>query len=231
MFKQLSLWFTQNINVKFKAHNGVEIKKILTKFKTTVDAATQTHTVTIGDIQSEEERDILVMVDIPSCGDTSTQEVLEALLTYFNVITSRQEELKTSIHLARPGVVDESTNIVNMKLDLQRNSITTANAIEQAKALGDQSKLEEARNLIKAAMEKLNSSVSKDDKFTKGLVSDLQKTLDGLQDRSAYASYGQHQMNAAAGMHWNQRAAQKNWSPSYETSSRSAQKANFSSKQ
>lgn len=220
----------QNISIKFKPQNGVLIKKILTKFKIIVDEASSTQTVTIGDIQSEEERDILLTVDLPQCEvvGNQQQEVVEAVLSYFNVISSRQEEFKTSVSVARPGVVNESTNKVSFKLDLQRNRITTADAIEAGKKLGDQGKLEDARNVIKAAMEKLNASISKDDKFTKGLVADLQKTLDGLQDRQAYNDYGAQQMNAAAGMHWNQRAAQKTWSPSYETSSRSAQKAYFS---
>jgi len=218
----------QNIQLKFQSRNGVVITKILTKFKTVVDVGTGVHTVTIGDIQSEEERDVLVTLDLPDGGELEQQEVIEAVLSYFNVITSRQEELKTIIRVMRPATVDDGTNKVNFKLDLQRNRISTANAIEAAKKLGDEGKLEEARKTINAAMEKLRASLSKDDKFTQGLLRDLEKTLEGLQDRQSYSSYGQQQMNAAAGMHWNQRAAQKAWSPSYETSSRSAQKANFS---
>lgn len=218
----------QNISIKFKSTQGIPIKKILTKFKTTVEDA-QTQTVTIGDIQSEEERDILLSLDLPALPHALYDTpLLEVTLSYFNVITSQLEESYSVVSISRPSAIDEANNKVNFKLDLQRNRIATAEAMENAKKQGDAGNLTEARATINNAIAKLRASISSSDKFVQGLIHDLEKALEGLQDNSAYVSYGAQQMNTGNQMHWNQRAAQKTWSPSYETSSRSAQKANFS---
>lgn len=55
----------QNIDVSFEATNGVTIKKLKTKFKVTEKTAGQSYTVTVGDIQSEEEKDLLCEISVP----------------------------------------------------------------------------------------------------------------------------------------------------------------------
>lgn len=55
----------QNINVAFEAANGATIKKLKTKFKVTEKTAGTSYTVTVGDIQSEEEKDLLCEISIP----------------------------------------------------------------------------------------------------------------------------------------------------------------------
>ncbi len=54
----------QNIDVAFEATNGVTIKKLKTKFKVTEKVAGKSYTVTVGDIQSEEEKDLLCDISL-----------------------------------------------------------------------------------------------------------------------------------------------------------------------
>lgn len=54
----------QNIDVAFEATNGATIKKLKTKFKVTEKVAGKSYTVTVGDIQSEEEKDLLCEISL-----------------------------------------------------------------------------------------------------------------------------------------------------------------------
>lgn len=76
------------------------MKKIHGKFKTTNND--NVWTVQLGDLQSEEERDILCSLILPSLeGPLDSHLLLQAKLSYFNVVTSkvrrRSSELSTDL--------------------------------------------------------------------------------------------------------------------------------------
>jgi len=216
----------QNISLQLKGINGVTIKKIYTKFKTSSDSA-GVHTVAIGDIQSEEERDILASVELPAGDQSESVPIVEARLGYFNVVASRQDDRVLTISLARPEAVAEGSGKANYKVDLQRNRLTAADAISEAKVLGEQRKFPEARAIVEKAQAVLKASLSKDDKYTVALLGDLQRTLEGLVDNTSFTTGGYQAMNSMAGAHYNQRSAGKNASPAYETSSRLQSKSAY----
>jgi len=212
----------QNISLTLEGINGYQLTKVMTKFKTS--SSNGIFTVQIGDIQSEEERDILFNVktsslDQPKDGDG----IVKATLSYFNVITSRQCEASANLSIHRPATV---LNVnINYKVDLQRNRITAADAITEARQTADKGDMKAGRAIIEAAKVRLQNSLSKEDAFTKALLADLQKTLDGMQDQRSYTTYGNKYMNAMESAHHQQRSAGTTVSPVYETSSRMTSKA------
>ena len=58
--------------------------------------------VAMGDLQSEEERDILLEMKLPAvAADTSAVVILQAKLVYFNVITSNMTSVDCNLSIER----------------------------------------------------------------------------------------------------------------------------------
>jgi len=203
-----------------------KIKQIQTKFKATQEAD-GSHTINIGDIQSEEDRDIVLNIELGPSAETDSQEIASLHLSYFNVISSRQVDLTSKVAIARPVTVVESAVKGNKKIDLAKNRVFTADTIANAKLLGDQKKLQEGRDLVNKAITQLQGSLTASDTYTQGLVDDLKRTLEGLKDVVAYEDHGYQSMSAMSAQHYNQRSAGTMANKSYETSSRMQSKSAY----
>eukprot|EP00029_Vermamoeba_vermiformis_P002675 TRINITY_DN1304_c0_g1_i1.p1 TRINITY_DN1304_c0_g1~~TRINITY_DN1304_c0_g1_i1.p1 ORF type:complete len:554 (+),score=136.71 TRINITY_DN1304_c0_g1_i1:55-1662(+) len=215
----------QNIDVAFEATNGVTIKKLKTKFKVTEKVAGKSYTVTVGDIQSEEEKDLLCEISLSkSDSDVDAQEIVKVKLSYFNVITSQQEEAATTISVKRSA--SDSDRKPNYSIDKQKNRILAADTLQEAKVLGDKSQLDAAREVINKTVQIIKSSISADDSYCKGLVTDLEEALKGLRSHQEYSSYGNQTISGYTSAHYQQRATTK--TASYQTSNRANMKSAYS---
>ena len=64
--------------------------------------------IQLGDLQSEEERDVVLEVTLPATGEEhSDWMVVSAKLTYFNVISSMMEDIQfdLKVHRKQEGIV------------------------------------------------------------------------------------------------------------------------------
>lgn len=109
-------------------------------------------------------------------------------MSYFNVISSQQEEATTTISVKRSD--SDSDRKPNYSIDKQKNRILAADTLQEAKALGDKSQLDAAREVINKTVQVIKSSISADDSYCKGLVTDLEEALKGLRSHQEYSSYG-----------------------------------------
>lgn len=57
----------------------------------------------MGDLQSEEERDIVLELKLPSVPSPLQDTVLRTTLSYFNVITSEFDTVQSELILSRGG--------------------------------------------------------------------------------------------------------------------------------
>ena len=57
----------------------------------------------MGDLQSEEERDIVLELKLPAMTSPQQDMVLKATLSYFNVITSEFDTVQSELTLQRGG--------------------------------------------------------------------------------------------------------------------------------
>jgi uncharacterized protein YegL len=214
----------QNIDVSFEATNGVTIKKLKTKFKVTEKTAGQSYTVTVGDIQSEEEKDLLCEISVPKTeSDVDAQEIVKLKLSYFNVITSQQEEASTTISIKRSAT--DTDHKPSYSIDKQKNRILAADTLQEAKSLGDQNKLDAARDVINKTVQTIKTSISAEDPYCKGLVTDLEEALKGLRSQQEYSSYGNQTISGYTSAHYQQRATTK--TASYQTSNRANMKSAY----
>ena len=57
--------------------------------------------ITMGDLQSEEERDVLLELKLPAVPSPISQEALKGQLKYFNVVTSNLDTVEFSMIFER----------------------------------------------------------------------------------------------------------------------------------
>ena len=59
--------------------------------------------IAMGDLQSEEERDIVLEIKLPAVASPGQYTVLKTTLSYFNVITSEFDTVQSDLILSRGG--------------------------------------------------------------------------------------------------------------------------------
>ena len=59
----------------------------------------------MGDLQSEEERDIVLELKLPALPSPTQDTVLRSTLSYFNVISSELDTIQSDLVLSRGGEV------------------------------------------------------------------------------------------------------------------------------
>eukprot|EP00731_Ephydatia_muelleri_P000926 Em0001g926a len=91
--------------------------------------------VSLGDIQYEERRDIVMNLILPALGASRTECVLKATLSYFNVISSSMQTISCDLVVNR---TDTAPGVPDADLDQQRNRVVAASTLKLAKALADQ---------------------------------------------------------------------------------------------
>jgi len=191
----------QNILIQIQPLNGVIISKITTTYK--YEEVNSIITITIGDIQSEEEKDILFSVKLPQISEPSSSPILFVKLSYFDVIHSTQVDKEITLSLMRD---DSMSPKVNLLVDRQKNRIIAAEAIAKAKALGDASNIDSARQVLTDAMTLLKNSPTGNDEYVKSLLTDLEDCQCSLKDATSYRTRGTQQMANYSSSHTYQRA-------------------------
>ena len=91
--------------------------------------------VELGDLQSEEERDVVMELTLPASGEPVKDcKVVLAKLNYFNVITSMMEEATAEllVHREQAGVQQANASVL-----IQKTRISAVQALKEAKELGE----------------------------------------------------------------------------------------------
>ncbi|KAL9647647.1 hypothetical protein ABK040_015137 [Willaertia magna] len=186
----------QTIKVKLEPNQNVKLKKVFTTFRKQDLEGGVGSEIQIGDIYSEEKKDIVFVLTLPALSSPIEQQQLcKVSLNYFNVIETELQSASFDV------VVDRSTNVVpskqcaNVKLDVQRNRVEAGEALEQGRKLADENKLVEGRKVITDAITKIEQSVSANDEFCQGLILDLKQCLDNMVDHTSYLNVGSKMMN------------------------------------
>ncbi|KAL9653259.1 hypothetical protein ABK040_010966 [Willaertia magna] len=217
----------QQIVLKFKVkHDNVKFKGIINSgYNPQVMIEGKEVHLRLGDLYSEEERDIIFQLELGNeQGGIEKQELLDLTLEYFNVIATELEKKEETVIVCR----SESTRNLNglgfhKEIDKQRNRITSADAISKARELADQNKLTEARNVLEEAIEKIQKSRSSEDTFCQGLIKDLKDCLVEMRSEESYHTVGNKVLNT----HWCSAVQQRSntRSTNYENSHKKALKA------
>jgi len=199
---------SQNISLKLEGVGGVTIKNLVSRIKGADNKSGTSVELNLGDIYSEEERDIMALVLLPPT-DTPHDDFLPAInitMSYFNVLTSSVDTTVATAYIKRP-LNACSDQPINMYIDKQRNRLTAAAAMDLATKINksDTAARVQARNILEVALDTMKKSASAEDKFTQTLMSDVRSCLLELADLSADYSSVQKKMSQKSLSHSRQR--------------------------
>jgi len=168
--------------------------------------------VSVGDIQSEEERCIMFKFDLPKAKENAGQlAYIHIILTYMNTISKRSDTLGTRLVVTRGSRTTER----DVLLDAHHNRIITSKALTKADGLGKHGLMTDAREVLQRVIEEVQGSVSGNNNISKALIADLESTMKGYRNVAVYENWGRHFGQQAGYCHEVQRCANAKIQPQY----------------
>ena len=193
----------QNISLVIELENGCAIKEFTAKNNPKYNEAKTRAEVALGDLQSEETRDVLMELTLPvSTGGAVRYSALS--LSYFNVITAAMETVRMDLTVDRANT--GKPRVSNPTIDKERNRLNITKAIKEARQKANEGKYKEGRDILSACEEKVKASVTAEDPLCKAMLIDLADCMRGMEDEQSYAGYGGQRMANISQNYKNQRA-------------------------
>jgi hypothetical protein len=209
----------QNIKLTIETvDNGVQIKALHSIYKKLQESPTSIQ-VALGDLYSEEQRDIVLEVTVPELrSELDRMELVKFTLSYFDVIETSSEELENSAIIERPAV-ETSERVVNPELDKQRARVESSRALEESRKLAEKGDLEEARNVLRKQQQRnFTSPNNNQDRMVQAINNDMDDLISNMSSPQQYQQQGHHQINSVFSSIQAQRSNKK--SSTFETSSK-----------
>jgi len=222
--------FAQKVRVKFEGLGGVKISRVHTRYNQRRGKDNSSTEIDIPDIQSEEHKDIVLRVSLPTVQTEGRFPVLRVTVVYNNTLSGGEETVVEEISVDRAQEPREEVRPA--RLDLEHNRIVAAEHMETAVKHGDRGDLDIAMASIMNAMKIIQTSPTAKHPTSEGLLKELQESTASLRSQSAYRNGGQQMLSNGNNAHWNQRV-QSTVSPvqqGYTTQSKSIQMQQWSTK-
>ena len=194
----------QNISLVVELENGCAIKEFTAKNNPKYSEDKRKAEVALGDLQSEETRDVLLELTLPPSAAGGCVKYSSLSLSYFNVITAAMETLRVELVIDRAST--GKPRVSNPTIDKERNRLNITKAIKEARQKASDGKFKEGRDILIACEQKVKASVTAEDPLCKAMLIDLADCLRGMQDEQSYAGYGGKRMANISQNYKNQRA-------------------------
>jgi len=191
----------QNVRLTLQAA-GADITKMLSQgYKSSTDVEAGTTTVCLGDIYSEEFKDIVFEVALPE-GEATAQ--VTAKLTYLDVVRAEiVPGIETKVAIAR---ADETASELDLQITEQVNRIETVATIKQANELARKGRYAEGAKMLEEAMDRLKlSPAAQNSALTAKLVADLAECKCGMRDQESFRTSGSNFCQSSMQSHTRQR--------------------------
>merc|ERR1719197_58645 len=228
----------QGIELTVEACEGCKIGRLHTPKPSTTVEEGKKYRIAFGDLQEGESRDIPFEITLNSCSSSSSNTpIIKLSASYFHMKKETMVDCETTITIDRipkDELTDEQRK-PNLEVNRHSNRVAAADATETAVSLANNNQLERARELLQKTMKEIKESPSANEEMTKGLITQLENSLQSLRSRESYSREGQYSMNQCYKAMKMQRCAaspvaMECASMSYETSARKKMKKKFSKK-
>ena len=204
----------QNISISIQTLSGATINKILSKNTPKLSDDNKQGTVSMGDMQSEEEKDILVELNLSQVNMAINQAYIKVSLEYFNVIKKDNDQQNTEV------VIDRRTDISkresSLEVDEQRNRFNTIDSLIESTKLAEEGRMKEAATVISDQQQRNYRSRSSGSFRMSSLNNDLDNAVKTLSSKDEYIHGGNSSLLSMTDSHRSQRTT--SWT-SYRTSS------------
>lgn len=202
----------QNVTVEFVPGPGVTVSQVHTSFNT-IQGSDGSRSISVGDLFSEEVKDLLFDVDLPALMVPDDDFFVGTLrVSYLDVAGAciRTDEVRCTVK--RPDELAAERK-ANPNITMQKARIATAQALAEAKKEADAGRYEEARqrvqgtiSLMQEAQEQARGN-EKHEALTDNLCRDLTEALTNMESREVYVTKGSKIMCSKAMGHAQQRTA------------------------
>ena len=194
----------QNATVTIHPKPHMHVKKVWGTIKGS-SKTSEPITVRIGDLFSEQQKDILCIIGIGLGLEDITEgesvNLIDCVISYFDVIEQKIISTELSLNL---GCSPDET-VLNPKVCIQWHRVLTADAIKNALSTAKRD-LVAARSIINAAIDVLCKQPLPDDDLTPLLIEDLYKCLSSMQSREKYSKGGKYDLYTLGSSHATQRS-------------------------
>jgi len=177
----------QNASLSLQPADGVRVSRILGRTYTR-DASGE---IALGDLFSEDEKNILVELTLPKLTSPAAfaAPVLHASLRAFNVVARAPDVVSVTLTVARPTSTPPEQP-VNAALDVQRNRVQTAEAMEEAARMADMGDLAAGRRELQRVRSLVSASSSAAETLSMDLISQCGMLEEQFASTSTYRSIG-----------------------------------------
>ncbi|CAN0916401.1 E3 ubiquitin-protein ligase WAV3 [Linum grandiflorum] len=173
------------------------------------DDGRRTGSVDVGDLYAEEERDILVTMDIPVLTESvNLMSLLKVKCSYKDPITKKTATLGVTgpVTIKRPEEV--GVQAVSIEVDRQRNRLRAAEAMAEARLAAEKGELSRAVAVLESCRKEMSetASVRAGDRLCNVLCSELREMQERMASRRVYETSGRAYVLSGMSSHLLQRA-------------------------
>eukprot|EP00732_Lithocolla_globosa_P004086 Lithocolla_globosa_v1_NODE_3572_length_1634_cov_15.932869.p1 type:complete len:453 gc:universal NODE_3572_length_1634_cov_15.932869:1362-4(-) len=216
----------QNIHVEIQALDDVQLTRVLNSdLKTSKPLPCSLFSIDLGDMYSEEERDVLMEVHLPKLTEavSVSSPIVSFTVSFFNVLSLQDQSISAQLMISRPAEVLDETR--DLRVETQINRITVTEAMEQGKRFADMGDFEQARQHLRSAEEKIQTSAVSEGAYSRGLMQEMKECSSDMTS-SRWQGAGRNKMMQKQQMHVRQRCNDvSSETPMYENKMKSAKKS------
>ncbi|KAK4353480.1 hypothetical protein RND71_028998 [Anisodus tanguticus] len=164
-------------------------------------------TIDVGDLYADEERDFLVLINIPtesSCAETS---LLKVKCVYTDPFTKEKVSIRSEdLSIKRPEKAGQESVLI--EVDRQQNRLRAAEAMAQARAAAEKNDLIGATSILENCRKLLSESESakSHDRLCVALDAELKEMQERMASRHVYEASGRAYILSGLSSHSWQRA-------------------------
>ncbi|KAK4356366.1 hypothetical protein RND71_025337 [Anisodus tanguticus] len=164
--------------------------------------------IEVGDLYADEERDFLVMIDIPADRSSNDMTLVKVRCTYKDPISKDIVTLDHvgDVKIERPDAIGQL--VVSMEVNKQRNRLRSAEAMAEARASAENGDLGAAVSILERCRKKLSETVSAQagDRLCLALDAELREMQERMANRRVYETSGRAYVLSGLSSHSWQRA-------------------------
>ncbi|OVA20307.1 von Willebrand factor [Macleaya cordata] len=179
-------------------------------YSTRVVNDNRTGFIDVGDLYADEERDFLVLVNIPVVGNSSSETKLVNVWCVYKDPLSK-ETMETDVkevRIQRPEILSEECVVVSIEVDRQRNRLQAAEAMADSRAAAERGDLSSAWSILDSCRRGLSDSASSraGDQLCVALDAELKEIRARMANMQIYESSGRAYVLSGMSSHSGQRA-------------------------
>lgn len=187
-------------------HPGVQLCSIKSgSYPSKVTRDGRSCSVDIGHLYADEERDILLSVNIPQCHEETS--LLKVACSYKDLVTNETIKFQgDEVKINR--TTSTISEAVSIEVDRERNRIQAAESIESARSAAERGALSEAVTILEDCRRRLSESFASQsgDRLSMALDAELREMQERMASRQLYEASGRAYMLSGLSSHSWQRA-------------------------